>query len=112
MCDVKQESANHALSVVSSLFQCSLEVLFDVDGKQQWHEGQVTGMGQGGQWQVLFDDGEEHLISWPDRTGEVRIVQSKHRGRSSKQSQVADPDFLRYAAALLLFAAAKSEASR
>jgi hypothetical protein len=88
-----------------------LEVLFDNGfGKHQWHEGRVT-KNQGRQWQVRFEDGEEHAISWPDHSGEVRLLGCiDPEPRSDAESATRwDEKTLKYAAGLLLLAAAKSE---
>ena len=88
-----------------------LEVLFDNGfGKHQWHEGRVT-KNQGRQWQVRFEDGEEHAISWPDHSGEVRLlgcIDPEHRSDAESATRW-DEKKLKYAAGLLLLAAAKSE---
>ena len=86
-----------------------LEVLFDNGfGKHQWHEGRVT-KNQGRQWQVRFEDGEEHAISWPDHSGEVRLLGCIDPRSDAESATRWDEKTLKYAAGLLLLAAAKSE---
>jgi hypothetical protein len=92
-----------------------LEVLFDnAKGEQKWYEGRVTKRKGESSWQVLFADGEEHTVRWPDNTGEVRLLPCLHplpsAERSVRQSTARwDEDTLKYAAGLLLIAAAKSQ---
>jgi hypothetical protein len=102
-----------ATSFKSLYIGARLEVLFDNGGKHQWHEGRVTKK-QGRQWQVRFEDGEEHAISWPDHSGEVRFLgcidPEPCTERSDAESATRwDEKTLKYAAGLLLLAAAKSE---
>ena len=93
-----------------------LEVLFDnAKGEPQWYEGRVTKRkGESSCWQVLFADGEEHTIRWPDNTGEVRLLPCLHPLPSAEKSGRQptarwDEDKLKYAAGLLLIAAAKAQ---
>ena len=63
-----------------------IEVLFDVDGKQDWYGGKITSKEkQAGRWLVRFDDGDEETIVWPDPKGEVRIVSAKKKRRAEKE---------------------------
>ena len=64
-----------------------IEVLFDVDGKTDWYGGKVTRKEKKGAWAVLFDDGDEDLITWPDPKGEVRITSSKKKRNQTRASK-------------------------
>ena len=95
-----------------------VEVLFEVNGRQDWYPGQIISKQENGKWKVLFEDNEEHEIMWPDPHGEVRILGDKLK--SPKSWQVADPrgrsichaeNFLHDTAMLLLLAAAKAAAT-
>ena len=39
-------------------------------------------------WQVLFDDGDEDTITWPDPSGDVRIVPSREGGNAEKDKDI------------------------
>ncbi len=68
-----------------------IEVLFDVDGQTDWYGGKITRKEKKGKWLVLFDDGDEDYIVWPDPKGEVRITSSKKkRGKSKTPKDEAD----------------------
>jgi len=61
-----------------------IEVLFDVDGETDWYGGKITRKEKKGKWLVLFDDGDEDYIVWPDPKGEVRITSSKKKRGTTK----------------------------
>jgi hypothetical protein len=68
-----------------------IEVLFDVDGKQDWYGGKITSKEkQAGRWLVRLDDGDEETIVWPDPQGEVRIVSAKKERRDDKEECKTD----------------------
>ena len=57
-----------------------IQVLFEVEGTQEWFGGKLIGKEKkAGFWKVLFDDGEEDMIEYPDPKGEVRIVSAKKK---------------------------------
>jgi hypothetical protein len=61
-----------------------IEVLFDVDGQQDWYGGKIVKKEkQAGKWLVRFDDGDEESIIWPDPKGEVRICSVKTKRSSA-----------------------------
>jgi hypothetical protein len=63
-----------------------VQVLFDVDGMQEWYGGLIASeKEETGKWLVLFDDGDEETIVWPDPKGEVRILGAK--SLSAKQNR-------------------------
>jgi len=39
-------------------------------------------------WQVLFDDGDEDTITWPDPSGDVRIVPSREGGNAETDKDI------------------------
>jgi len=39
-------------------------------------------------WQVLFDDGDEDTITWPDPSGDVQVVPSREGGNAEKDKDI------------------------
>jgi len=69
-----------------------IEVLFDVDGQQDWYGGKIIRKDKkDGIWLVLFDDGDEDSIIFPDPKGEVRIVSSEKK-RNTAQANKEDTE--------------------
>ena len=68
------------------IYCAHVQVLFDVDGMQEWHGGLIASQKvETGKWLVLFDDRDEETIVWSDPKGEVRILGAT--SRSAKQNR-------------------------
>jgi hypothetical protein len=85
---VKQEASDAMQEDTSSTepyVGARIEVLFDVDGTQEWYGGKILRKDKkAGCWQVLYDDGDEDTIKYPDPKGEVRVVSSKKKRGAAK----------------------------
>jgi len=82
--DASREVAT-AQSNAEAYVGARIEVLFDVDGQQDWYGGKILRKEKkASMWLVLFDDGDEDSIVYPDPKGEVRIVSSKKKRSAAK----------------------------
>ena len=84
----KEVGASAAIAGDEPYVGARIEVLFEVDGKQDWYGGKIIKKEkQAGKWLARFDDGDEESITWPDPKGEVRICSIKKKRSSAKASK-------------------------